>query len=160
RSITRWGHLTRPASFGKACAMPTAPPVLVTAVPSLPARAPDSHKGDFGRVLIVAGSRGMSGAAILCATAALRGGAGLVRAAVPADAPPPAAAGTPCYMPPPLPHDAGGGRAGSAEAEVLRLAATSDVIAAGPGLGQSPAVAAVARALLARTAVPLVLDAD
>src|SRR5690349_11855068 len=118
--------------------MPTASPVVVSELPALPPRAPDSHKGDFGRVLIVAGSRGMSGAAVLCATAALRGGAGLVRAAVPAD----------------------GRLAPAAEADVLRLAAASDVIAAGPGLGQSPAVAAIVRALLTRTAVPLVLDAD
>ena len=53
-------------------------PVVVTTVPSLPPRAPESHKGDFGRVLLVAGSRGMSGAAVLCGSAALRGGAGLV----------------------------------------------------------------------------------
>ena len=49
----------------------------------LPARKPDSHKGDFGHVLIVAGSRGMSGAAVLAAKAALRSGAGLVTLAVP-----------------------------------------------------------------------------
>ena len=52
--------------------MPTPPPIVVTTVPSLPPRAPDSHKGDFGRVLLVAGSRGMSGAAVLCGSAALR----------------------------------------------------------------------------------------
>jgi NAD(P)H-hydrate epimerase len=140
--------------------MPAAPLVLVSAVPPLPPRAPDSHKGDFGRVLIVAGSRGMSGAAVLCSTAALRGGAGLVRAAVPADVLPIVAAGNPCFMTAPLPHDADGRLAAEAAAEVLRLAAASDVIAAGPGLGQAPAVAAVVRALLARTASPLVLDAD
>ncbi|HKI35158.1 MAG TPA: NAD(P)H-hydrate dehydratase [Gemmataceae bacterium] len=140
--------------------MPTASPIMVSAVPSLPPRAPDSHKGDFGRVLVVAGSRGMSGAAILCATAALRGGAGLVRVAVPADVLPVVAGGNPCYMTAPLPHDEQGRLAAQAEAEVLRLAAASDVIAAGPGLGPTPAVAAVVRALLARTQGPLVLDAD
>jgi ADP-dependent NAD(P)H-hydrate dehydratase len=135
-------------------------PVVITALPSLPTRAPDSHKGDFGRVLIVAGSRGMSGAAVLCATAALRGGSGLVRVAVAADILSIVAAGNPCYMTAPLPHDDQGRLAAEAEAEVLRLAATSDVIAAGPGLGHTPAVAAVVRALLAQTAGPLVLDAD
>jgi NAD(P)H-hydrate epimerase len=140
--------------------MPTTPPSVVSVVPSLPPRAPDSHKGDFGRVLIVAGSRGMSGAAVLCASAALRGGAGLVRVAVPADILAIVAAGNPCYMTAPLPHDDQGRLAAAAEAGVLSLAATSDVIAAGPGLGQAPPVAAVVRALLARTTAPLVLDAD
>jgi NAD(P)H-hydrate epimerase len=135
-------------------------PTLVTAVPSLPPRAADSHKGDFGRILLVAGSRGMSGAAILCSSAALRAGAGLVRAAVPADILPIVAAGNPCYMTAPLPCDDQGRLAAPAEAEVLRLAAASDVIAAGPGLGPTPAVAAVVRALLAQAQKPLVLDAD
>ena len=85
--------------------MPSAPPLLVSAVPKLPPRAPDSHKGDFGRILIVSGSRGMSGAAILCSTAALRGGAGLVRVAVPHDILPIVAGGNPCYMTAALPHD-------------------------------------------------------
>jgi ADP-dependent NAD(P)H-hydrate dehydratase len=138
--------------------MPNLPLTVVTTVPTLPPRAPDSHKGDFGRVLLVAGSRGMSGAAILCGSAALRGGAGLVRVAVAADILPIVAAGNPCYMTAPLSCDGQGRLAAEAEAEVLRLAA--DVVAAGPGLGQSPAVSAVVRALLGRFAGPLVLDAD
>jgi NAD(P)H-hydrate epimerase len=140
--------------------MPAGPPEVVTTVPALPPRAPDSHKGDFGRVLLVAGSRGMSGAAVLCGSAALRGGAGLVRLAVAADILPVVAAGNPSYMTAPLPDDGQGRLAAPAEAEVLRLAAAGDVVAAGPGLGQSPAVAAVVRALLGRFAGPLVLDAD
>ena len=140
--------------------MPTAPPILVAAVPKLPPRTPDSHKGDFGRVLIVSGSRGMSGAAILCATAALRGGAGLVRVAVPGDILPIVAGGNPCYMTTALPHDEQGHLAAGAAADVLHWASASDVIAAGPGLGATPAVAAVVRALLSDTTAPLVLDAD
>ena len=58
------------------------------ALPSLPRRAPDTHKGDYGRVLIVAGSLGRSGAAYLAAMAALRSGAGLVTVAAPASEPP------------------------------------------------------------------------
>src|SRR5262249_18576401 len=86
-ALGRWPKRKEAAQVrsGEEITMPAASPVLVTAVPKLPARAADSHKGDFGRILIVSGSRGMSGAAILCATAALRGGAGLVRVAVPAD---------------------------------------------------------------------------
>jgi len=56
----------------------------VTTLPALAPRAADSNKGSYGRVLVVAGSRGMTGAAVLCGSAALRGGAGLVRVAVPA----------------------------------------------------------------------------
>jgi NAD(P)H-hydrate epimerase len=140
--------------------MPTPSAALVTSLPTLPPRAPDSHKGDFGRVLLVTGSRGMSGAAVLCGSAALRGGAGLVRVAVPADILPVIAAGNPCYMTSPLPSDEEGRLASPAEVEVQRLAAVSDIVAAGPGLGQSPAVAAVVRALLAPFPGPLVLDAD
>ena len=56
---------------------------VIYELPHLPPRRPDSNKGTYGRVLVIAGSRGMSGAAVLCASAALRGGAGLVRALVP-----------------------------------------------------------------------------
>jgi ADP-dependent NAD(P)H-hydrate dehydratase len=140
--------------------MPTTPPILVTTMPALPPRAPDSHKGNFGRVLLVAGSRGMSGAAVLCGNAALRGGAGLVRVAVPADILTIVAAGNPCYMTAALPADDQGGLAAQAASRVLRLAAASDVVAAGPGLGHTPPVAGVVRALLEQVPAPLVLDAD
>ena len=52
-------------------------------LPQLPARRPDSHKGDFGRALLVGGSRGMAGAIALAGMACLRSGAGLVKLAVP-----------------------------------------------------------------------------
>ena len=52
----------------------SANPEIVTALPRLEPRAADGHKGTYGHVLIVAGSRGMSGAAVLCAGGALRGG--------------------------------------------------------------------------------------
>src|SRR6266571_8389136 len=92
------------------------PPVeLVTRCNPLPPRPKESNKGDFGHVLIVAGSRGMSGAAILCASAALRGGAGLVTLATPEPAQHPAAAANPCYLTLPLPYDEAGQVAASAE---------------------------------------------
>src|SRR5437868_9792970 len=74
----------------------------VTQLPRLQPRAPDSNKGMFGRILVVAGSRGMSGAAVLCASAALRSGAGLVRLAVPAEVLPIVASANPCYLTAPL----------------------------------------------------------
>src|SRR4051794_24110256 len=102
--------------------MPHPPPQLVSEVPALPPRSADANKGRFGRVLVVAGSRGMSGAAILCGTAALRGGAGLVRVATPAEVCPVVAAGNPCYMTAPLPADGDGRLDAAAETELLALA--------------------------------------
>src|SRR5713101_3439343 len=67
-------------------------------LPTLPARPEESHKGSFGSVLIVAGSRGMSGAACLSGLGALRGGAGLVTLAVPAGIQPVVAATEPSYL--------------------------------------------------------------
>src|SRR5215475_12787616 len=93
---------------------------VVRLVPVLPPRPPESNKGTFGRVLVVAGSRGMSGAAVLCATAALRGGAGLVRLAVPKGILPIVAASNPCYTTAPLPEDTSGQFAHAAIADLVR----------------------------------------
>ena len=84
---------------------------IVTEIPRLAPRPPDSHKGMFGRILIVGGSVGMSGAAVLAGRAALRAGAGLVRVAVPETVLPIVAAGEPCYITCPLPQDESGGMA-------------------------------------------------
>src|SRR5437763_720870 len=81
---------------------------VVTRLPTLPARDLEGHKGSYGRVLVVAGSRGMTGAAVLCASAALRGGAGLVFLAVPETVLPIVAAANPCYLTVPLPDDGRG----------------------------------------------------
>src|SRR4051812_22039830 len=105
---------------------------------TLPPRRADAHKGDFGRVLVVAGSRGMTGAAVLCGSAALRAGAGLVSAACPESVWPVVAAGNPGLMTVPLPDDAG--RLAPGGLDEL-LAAAADVYAVGPGLGRSPGVA-------------------
>src|SRR5207248_8718556 len=94
---------------------------IVTQLPVLTARAPDSNKGTFGRVLVVAGSRGMSGAAILCGGGALRGGAGLVYLAVPQGILPVVATANPCYLTAPLPEDDHGRVNGSAETELVAL---------------------------------------
>lgn len=121
-------------------------------------RKPDSQKGDFGRILIVAGSTGKTGAAALSARAALRAGAGLVTVATPASCQPIVAALGAEYMTEALAEDADGTVAAGAIDRVLSLDA--DVIAAGPGLGRSPGVIAFVRALVQRARVSLVLDAD
>ena len=123
----------------------------------VPPRSPDAHKGDFGRVLVVAGSRGMTGAAALAARAALRAGAGLVTVATPASVQPIVAALGAEFMT--LPLDDADGRVTAAAVEQV-LAVDADVVAVGPGLGGGPAVAAFVRALLDRAETPLVVDAD
>lgn len=138
-----------------------APPLLaVTDVPHLPPRPLDANKGTFGRVLIAAGSRGMSGAAVLCASAALRGGAGLVRVAVPEGIWSIVAAANPCYTTAPLPQDDRGRLSAAALPELLELLRSNSVAALGPGLGQSAELADIIASILEKTATPLVLDAD
>src|ERR1700739_3528359 len=78
---------------------------IVAEVPFLAPRDPDANKGDFGRVLLAAGSRGMSGAAVLCASAAPRRRGRLGRLALPGGILPIAAASNPCYMTVPLAED-------------------------------------------------------
>lgn len=134
--------------------------VTVADLPRLPPRAADAHKGTFGRVLVVAGSRGMSGAAVLCASAALRGGAGLVRLALPTSQLPIAAAANPCYMTSPLPENDQGQLAFSGTGELLELVRSSTVTALGPGLGRGDEVGQVIAAVLEHPGPPLVLDAD
>ena len=99
----------------------------------------DSHKGLFGTVLVIAGSRGMAGAAALCGAAALRSGAGLVRVATPAEVQPTVASFEPSYMTYPLPDDDDGMiRLRAVAIPILeRLIEPADVVAVGPGLGQS-----------------------
>ena len=124
----------------------------------VPARVADSHKGDFGRVLVIAGSVGRTGAAHLAAIGALRSGAGLVTIATPRSCVPILAAMAPEYMTEPLDETAAGTIDFSAADRVLDLKA--DVIALGPGLGQDPSTAAFVHAVVERSGVPLVLDAD
>jgi hydroxyethylthiazole kinase-like uncharacterized protein yjeF len=121
-------------------------------------RAADSHKGDFGRVTIVAGSRGKTGASHLAAMGAMRSGAGLVTVATPASVLPIVASMAPELMTEPLAESADGMVAAGAIDRLLEL--RHDIIACGPGLGRGPGVAEFVRALLDRATVPLVLDAD
>jgi ADP-dependent NAD(P)H-hydrate dehydratase / NAD(P)H-hydrate epimerase len=121
-------------------------------------RAADSHKGDYGRVTLVAGSRGKTGAAHLAAIGALKSGAGLVTVATPACCLPVVASMAPEFMTEPLPDTEAGTVAASGVERVLAL--EHDVLACGPGLGRDPQVAEFVRALLERASVPLVLDAD
>jgi NAD(P)H-hydrate epimerase len=133
---------------------------LVTEVPRLPARPTDAHKGTFGKVLVIAGSLGMSGAAVLSGSGALRGGAGLVQVATPESIVGIVAAGNPCYMTVPQPADGRGRLSRAAVSGLLETAAGASAVAAGPGLGQSDEVAAVVHDLIREVAAPMILDAD
>jgi NAD(P)H-hydrate epimerase len=129
-------------------------------IPTLPPRAVDSHKGDYGRVLIVAGSRGMAGAACLTGVGALRGGAGLVRVAVPEGICGVVAGYEPSYLTWPLTEDKDGRIGAKSLAEIIDLAQTNSVLAIGPGLGQGPAVSQTVTSLIASVHKPTVIDAD
>jgi ADP-dependent NAD(P)H-hydrate dehydratase / NAD(P)H-hydrate epimerase len=120
-------------------------------------RMPDSHKGDYGRVLIVAGSRGKTGAAHLSAIGALRSGAGLVTVATPACCLPIVAAMAPEYMTEAIDEGRDGLDAAAVD-RVLELA--RDVVAIGPGLGQAAGTREFVRTLLDRATMPVVVDAD
>ena len=121
-------------------------------------RDSEAHKGEFGRVLVVAGSMGKSGAAHLAAMAALRSGAGLVTVATPRSVQPILAAMAPEYMTVGLDEDADGQVTAAAVDRVLAI--PTDVIAMGPGLGSGPEVRAFVHAVVERVGVPIVLDAD
>jgi NAD(P)H-hydrate epimerase len=121
-------------------------------------RAADAHKGDFGRVLIVGGSRGKTGAAVLAALGALKSGSGLVTVATPASLLPIVASHAPEYMTEGLDETAAGTVAFSAAETAMGLDA--DVVVVGPGLGRNDAVTRFVRELLEKGETPLVLDAD
>jgi ADP-dependent NAD(P)H-hydrate dehydratase len=132
----------------------------IKSLPPSPARPEDANKGTFGRVLIVAGSRGMSGAACLSGLGALRGGAGLVTVAAPTGILPIVAAVEPSYLTLPLPEDATGKIAPAARTILESTVSAQTTIAVGPGLGQSPELAGLVRWLFESVEKPGVFDAD
>ena len=135
-------------------------PELVTRLPTIPHRAPDSHKGTFGKVLIIAGSRGMSGAACLAGLGALRGGAGLVSVASPASIQSLIAGYEPSYLTVGLPEDDRSRLSLAAFAELEPLLASASAVAIGPGLGQSDDLRELVARIYANCPCPLVVDAD
>ena len=117
----------------------------------LPRRPRQAHKGDFGRLLILAGSEGYTGAPVLAARAALRTGAGLVFLGVPRDIYPIVAVKCDEAMPFPLPED---------HRAILDRAIGRDAVLIGPGLGRRPETEQLVLELLGELEVPVVLDAD
>jgi ADP-dependent NAD(P)H-hydrate dehydratase len=133
--------------------------VTTSALPQLPPRRADSHKGDYGRALVVGGSGGMSGAIALAGKATLRSGAGLVTLAVPRTVQQVVAAFEPSYMTHGLADEAGQFTE-SAFDDVIKLTSNMTCVALGPGLGRSAALTNLVARLYRETAKPMVVDAD
>ena len=131
-----------------------------TPLPQLPPRDPESHKGDYGRALLIGGSRGMSGAIALAGMATLRSGAGLVTLGVPEACLVTVAAFEPSYMTLPLPCDAAGRLRHDAAQQLTEPLEVATAVACGPGWGRSTALAQLAQGLFTKIAQPTVFDAD
>jgi ADP-dependent NAD(P)H-hydrate dehydratase len=133
---------------------------LIETIPKLKPRAVDGHKGDYGKVCIIAGSLGMSGAAALAGRAALRAGAGLVRVATPKSVLPIVAAIEPSFTTIALPEDGNGRISAKAINIILETVSENDVVAFGPGVGISGALRSILETLLEQESLRLVIDAD
>ena len=122
----------------------------------------DTHKGDYGRILVIGGSTGKSGAAAMTAEGALRSGAGLVTVASPAGVVPIIAAHMPELMTWPLPETAEGtvSPAALGDAALQDLIGQASVVVVGPGMGRHPETSDFIRRLTGRLTVPAVIDAD
>lgn len=125
----------------------------------LPDRAIDAHKGDFGKILLLCGSKGYTGAAYLAAMGALRSGAGLVFLGVPESIYEIEAIKLNEAIVFPLP-DAEGKLSNRAIPEILERLSRMDAVLIGPGLGQSEGTFAAVKAVLENAFCPVVLDAD
>lgn len=126
----------------------------------LPYRLPDGHKGSFGKVLLVSGSAGMSGAAVLAARAVLRGGAGMAVAAVPQSIQPQVAVQVPEAITLALPETKRGTIAPEALDSLRRQWSDCNVAAVGPGLSVDAEIVPILAGILQECRQPLVLDAD
>ena len=133
---------------------------IIEGIPKLKPRAIDAHKGDFGKVLIIAGSVGMSGAAALAGRAALRAGAGLVRVATAKSAQPIVASIEPSYTTIPLAEDNMGRISAKAINTILKAISENDAVAFGPGTGVSGDLQSVVQTLLEQEQLRLVIDGD
>jgi NAD(P)H-hydrate epimerase len=140
-------------------------PTLETVEPAalaaaIPGRRHLSHKGTYGHLLIVAGSAGKTGAAVMAAEAALRTGAGLVTVASAKSAIPMMAPRLPEAMWEPLPETESGGLSRKAHSRILELLGERSALALGPGLGTDDETVALVREIVEASGIPTVVDAD
>jgi len=127
----------------------------------LPKRKPDGHKGDFGYLLIIAGSTGLTGAAELTANSAMRSGCGMVRVACPSSVQPILATKLTEIMTHPLPDVAKkGALALRGLGEIRQLALDYDALALGPGIGRHHETIELVKRFVTDNEKPIVIDAD
>lgn len=129
-------------------------------IPNLKRRDANTHKGTFGRALIVGGSRGMAGAVALAGMAATKSGAGLTTLAVPDCCLETVAGFDPTYMTVPLANDERGRLHGKALPNLVELMGNATSIGLGPGLSASPYVCDLVLDLYLGFSGPMVVDAD
>ncbi|MFQ5862304.1 MAG: NAD(P)H-hydrate dehydratase [Candidatus Brocadiales bacterium] len=132
----------------------------VRVLPVLPKRKADTHKGTYGRVLVLAGSVGMTGAACLASKAALRSGAGLVTLGIPESLNPIVASKLTCVITKPLPETRKHTLSYRARQEIVEMSQGAQVVALGPGLSQNPDTKELILWLLENLTGCLVVDAD
>ena len=134
---------------------------LITELPRLPDRSPTSHKGTFGRCVLVGGSRGMAGSISLAGAASLRSGAGLVTVGVPDPILDVVASLNPCYMTIGLPVGVSGQLEVAMAKDLLRDATTHPVaLGCGPGFGTTSEAQEISHWLYQNITSPGVFDAD
>ncbi len=134
--------------------------VTSSALPKLAPRKADSHKGDYGRVLIIGGSRGMAGAPALAGMAALRSGAGLVTLAVPRSIQSTVSSFEPSMMTLGLGNQVSDFLLAESKSEILEATASKNVLAIGPGLGSNVSSSQLVCELYQVVQQPMIVDAD
>ncbi len=127
---------------------------------ALPRRRPLSHKGSYGHLLLVAGSVGKTGAAVMAAEAALRSGVGLVTVATAKSAIPMMAARLPEAMWEPLPETDSGALSLRAQSRLRELLGEREALALGPGLGTESETVLLVQEIVGASKIPTVVDAD
>ena len=129
-------------------------------LPKLNPRKSNSHKGSYGRVLVLAGSPGLTGAAYLCSKAALRCGSGIVTLGVPESLNPIMESKLTCVMTHPLPETKASTLSNKGKKKIMKLCESHDVVALGPGLSQQPETRELILWLIQNIDRNMVIDAD
>lgn len=127
---------------------------------SLKNRPEESHKGTYGKLLLICGSVGMAGAGVLAARSALRTGAGLVMLCIPKSTYPVAGAQLSCPLVVPCPETEKGTFSPDAYKQIKPHLERADAIVIGPGIGQNDQTEVFLKNLLQQHSIPTVLDAD
>jgi len=134
--------------------------IKVKNLPKLNPRKSNTHKGSYGRVLVLAGSPGLTGAACLCSKAALRSGSGIVTLGVPESLNPVMEVKLTCVMTHPLPETKDYTLSNKSKKEIMKLCESHDIVALGPGLSQQPETKELILWLIKNIDRDMVIDAD